>query len=346
MRKILSVSLAAALLATSAVATTASAEPRRHHGDRDRFVSRYCDDHRGDRDCRDYRRNRHSWNDDRYDRWSRHHRLPTGAFGGRRDLMRRVAPAGPVYQAGTLSGNPLAVAAGRAALAELAEDGGAAYGRLEEAGARLAAGLAEAAARHGVPLQVPRQGSMLGLFFTDRPVRRLEDVTASDRALFARVFHRLLAHGVHLPPSPYEALFVSTAHGDAEVDFVVEAFDRALGEALGESVLVEGVGRRGAERGGGAVVGRPAGAAAARARGRRAVRGESGGARLRADRTSPVGISRWTAGMCGPRAPRARAAAAPAPFHAPNRGGGEKKSYRLRVITVTRRRTARGASPA
>jgi glutamate-1-semialdehyde 2,1-aminomutase len=76
---------------------------------------------------------------------------------------------------------------------------------------------------------------MLGLFFTDRPVRRLEDVTASDRALFARVFHRLLAHGVHLPPSPYEALFVSTAHGEAEVDFVVAAFDRALGEALGES---------------------------------------------------------------------------------------------------------------
>jgi glutamate-1-semialdehyde 2,1-aminomutase len=162
--------------------------------------------------------------------------LPTGAFGGRRDLMARVAPAGPVYQAGTLSGNPLAVAAGRAALAELSADGGAAYRRLEESGARLAAGLAEAAARHGVPLQVPRQGSMLGLFFSDRPVRRLADVDASDRALFARVFHRLLAHGVHLPPSPYEALFLSTAHGEAEVAQVVEAFDRALGEALGDSV--------------------------------------------------------------------------------------------------------------
>jgi glutamate-1-semialdehyde 2,1-aminomutase len=159
--------------------------------------------------------------------------LPTGAFGGRRDLMERIAPAGPVYQAGTLSGNPLAVAAGHAALLALAADGGAAYARLEATSARLEAGLLEVAARHGVPLQVPRQGSMLGLFFASGPVRNLADVTASDRTFFARVFHRLLAHGVHLPPSPYETLFVSLAHGDAEVDRTVEAFDLSLAEALG-----------------------------------------------------------------------------------------------------------------
>jgi glutamate-1-semialdehyde 2,1-aminomutase len=157
--------------------------------------------------------------------------LPLAAYGGRRDLMRRIAPAGPVYQAGTLSGNPLAVAAGRAALAELGKDEDCPYELLERTGARLQAGIEEAARRHGLPCRVERQGSMLGLFFTASPVRRLEDVDASDRDLFKRVFHRLLARGVHLPPSPYEALFLSTAHGDAEIDLTLQAFDRAFGES-------------------------------------------------------------------------------------------------------------------
>ncbi|HYG61447.1 MAG TPA: glutamate-1-semialdehyde 2,1-aminomutase, partial [Thermoanaerobaculia bacterium] len=156
--------------------------------------------------------------------------LPLAAYGGRRDLMRRIAPAGPVYQAGTLSGNPLAVAAGRAALSILGQDVDCPYEQLEATGARLQAGLQEAAARHGIPCRVERQGSMIGLFFTDSPVRRLEDVDASDRERFKRVFHRLLADGVHLPPSPYEALFLSTAHGDAEIDLTLEAFDRALSQ--------------------------------------------------------------------------------------------------------------------
>jgi glutamate-1-semialdehyde 2,1-aminomutase len=154
--------------------------------------------------------------------------LPIGAYGGRRELMRQVAPAGPVYQAGTLSGNPLAVAAGRAALDRLRADGGAVYATLEATSAALADGLAGAAADAGVALRVQRQGSMLGLFFSERPVRRLEDVDASDRGRFQRVFHRLLAEGVHLPPSPYETLFVSTAHGEAEIRHTVEAFRRAL----------------------------------------------------------------------------------------------------------------------
>jgi glutamate-1-semialdehyde 2,1-aminomutase len=154
--------------------------------------------------------------------------LPLAAYGGRRELMRQVAPAGPVYQAGTLSGNPLAVAAGRAALGELAAGGGAAYARLESAGRRLQAGIEECARRHRLACGVARQGSMLGIFFTAEPVHRLADVDASDRRLFARVFHRLLAAGVHLPPSPYETLFLSTAHGEAEIDATIAAFDSAF----------------------------------------------------------------------------------------------------------------------
>ena len=157
--------------------------------------------------------------------------LPLAAYAGRRDLMQRIAPAGPVYQAGTLSGNPLAVAAGRAALNELGQDGdNGPYEVLERTGARLQAGILEAGRRHGVPVRVERKGSMLGLYFTDRPIHRLEDVHATDRQRFARVFHRLLRRGVHLPPSPYEAMFLSTAHGDAEIAATLEAFDAALAE--------------------------------------------------------------------------------------------------------------------
>lgn len=156
--------------------------------------------------------------------------LPLAAYGGRRDLMQRIAPAGPVYQAGTLSGNPLAVAAGSAALAELSAGGGAAYERLETAGARLQAGIEAAAGRHGIACRVQRAGSMLGLFFTAAPVRRLEDVDASDRQRFGRVFHSLLGRGVHLPPSPYETFFLSTAHGETEIAATVAAFDGAFAE--------------------------------------------------------------------------------------------------------------------
>ncbi|HEX5715161.1 MAG TPA: glutamate-1-semialdehyde 2,1-aminomutase, partial [Thermoanaerobaculia bacterium] len=156
--------------------------------------------------------------------------LPLAAYAGRRDLMKMIAPAGPVYQAGTLSGNPLAVAAGHAALTELSVDVDCPYELLEAIGARLQSGIEEAARRHGIPVRVQRQGSMLGLFFTDAPVTNLEDVTRTDRQRFTRVFHRLLGQGVHLPPSAYEALFLSTAHGDAEIDATVEAFDRALAQ--------------------------------------------------------------------------------------------------------------------
>jgi len=161
--------------------------------------------------------------------------LPIAAFGGRRSLMRQVAPTGPVYQAGTLSGNPLAVAAGRAALTELHRNDGAAYDRLEAHGARLEQGFTAAASRHGLPLTVQRQGSMVGVFFTDGPVVRSSDVDASDRERFARVFHRLLEAGVHAPPSAYETWFLSTAHGEEEIDRTVEAFDQALAREKGSS---------------------------------------------------------------------------------------------------------------
>jgi len=154
--------------------------------------------------------------------------LPLAAYGGRRELMERIAPAGPVYQAGTLSGNPLAVAAGHAQLQALRADDQAAYDHLEQTGARLAAGLEASARSHGIALTISRFGSMMGLFFTAGPVRNLADVDASDRQRFARVFHRMLAAGVHLPPSPYETLFLTIAHGRAEIDHTLEAFDRAL----------------------------------------------------------------------------------------------------------------------
>jgi len=156
--------------------------------------------------------------------------LPLAAYGGRRDLMAQVAPAGPVYQAGTLSGNPLAVAAGMAALEALRADDRAAYETLETQGAALAEGLAGAAREQGVPTTIQRQGSMIGVFFTAGPVEKIEDVHASDRELYKRVFHRMLEQGVHLPPSPYETFFVSTAHGDEEIERTTEAFRKALAQ--------------------------------------------------------------------------------------------------------------------
>jgi glutamate-1-semialdehyde 2,1-aminomutase len=161
--------------------------------------------------------------------------LPLAAYGGRRDLMQRIAPAGPVYQAGTLAGNPLAVAAGGAALTELADRGGAAYAELERSAARLQAGIEEAARRHGLPCRVQRAGSMLGIFFTAGEVHDLADVDATDRQRYARVFHQLLRRGVHLPPSPYETLFVSTAHGEPEIAATLAAVDAAFAAEAGSA---------------------------------------------------------------------------------------------------------------
>ena len=152
--------------------------------------------------------------------------LPIGAYGGRRDLMQRVSPAGDVYQAGTLSGNPIAVAAGNAALAVLDEAG--TYEGLEAAGAALQRGLSELCERKGIPVQVQRQGSMLCLYLAAEPVGCLDDVTRSDREHWKGFFNGMLERGVLLPPSPYEAWFLSTAHDEAILGRVLEAAEGAL----------------------------------------------------------------------------------------------------------------------
>ncbi|MFO7693480.1 MAG: glutamate-1-semialdehyde 2,1-aminomutase [Vicinamibacterales bacterium] len=142
--------------------------------------------------------------------------LPVGAYGGRRDLMALVAPEGPVYQAGTLSGNPLAMAAGRAALAAIAGDSSI-YTRLEGLGAALEAALAEVIARRGFPCGVARVGSMWTLFFRQEPVRNWADASACDTARFAVFFHEMLRRGVMLAPSQFEANFISAAHTGADI---------------------------------------------------------------------------------------------------------------------------------
>jgi glutamate-1-semialdehyde 2,1-aminomutase len=153
--------------------------------------------------------------------------LPVGAYGGRRDLMAQMAPTGPVYQAGTLSGNPLAVAAGLATLKALSRPGF--YQALEEKGAWLAAELSQAAARHSIPLTVNRVGSMLTPFFNDgSPVRSLEDARKCDLKRFRRFFRGMLAQGVYLPCSQFEAWFVSRAHRLQDLESVAVAARRVL----------------------------------------------------------------------------------------------------------------------
>jgi glutamate-1-semialdehyde 2,1-aminomutase len=155
--------------------------------------------------------------------------FPLAAYGGRAELMRLVAPDGPVYQAGTLSGNPVAVRAGLATLQVL--EGGAVYRRLEEVGRALEEGLRQQADRAGVPVCVNRVGSMLTVFFTAGRVVDYATARACDGARFARFFHGMLARGVYLPPSPFEAWFLSAAHGPEEVDQILQAAREAFREA-------------------------------------------------------------------------------------------------------------------
>jgi glutamate-1-semialdehyde 2,1-aminomutase len=152
--------------------------------------------------------------------------LPVGAYGGRRDVMQRVSPLGPVYQAGTLSGNPLAVAAGSATLELLREPG--VYERLERSGAALESALRDAAKSAGVALRVQRVGSMLTPFFSDREVRSWQDAERTDRKRFARFHRALLENGVYWPPSQFEAGFVSLAHDDAALEKTRSAISIAL----------------------------------------------------------------------------------------------------------------------
>jgi len=155
--------------------------------------------------------------------------FPVGVYGGRADLMRRIAPDGPVYQAGTLSGNPIAMAAGLATLRETEAPGF--YDQLERRTARLLDGLQEAARRHGVPMTAGHAGSMWGMYLVEGPVRNYADAKRSDTALFARWHKAALTRGVFLAPSAFEAGFVSSAHSEADIDFTIQELDAALGEA-------------------------------------------------------------------------------------------------------------------
>jgi glutamate-1-semialdehyde 2,1-aminomutase len=154
--------------------------------------------------------------------------LPCGAFGGRAEVMDFLAPLGPVYQAGTLSGNPLAMAAGVATLGYLIEHEGAVYPQLERVTRAIAEGVGELARETGVPLRTNRVGSMFTWFFTNEPVTEFATAARSDTQAFGQFHRRMLEAGVWLPPSQYEAAFTSAAHGDIEIEIVLEAARIAL----------------------------------------------------------------------------------------------------------------------
>ncbi|HET6473382.1 MAG TPA: glutamate-1-semialdehyde 2,1-aminomutase [Pseudomonadales bacterium] len=155
--------------------------------------------------------------------------MPVGAFGGRRDIMDRVAPLGPVYQAGTLSGSPLAMAAGLATLTEIQDEGF--YRRLQTQTKKLADGLVTTARRHNVPVCVNAVCGMFSLFFTSKPtVENLDDVSASNIERFNRFFHAMLDRGVYLAPSGFEAAFVGAAHDDAVIAETLAAADASFAE--------------------------------------------------------------------------------------------------------------------
>jgi glutamate-1-semialdehyde 2,1-aminomutase len=152
--------------------------------------------------------------------------LPVGAYGGRKELMEQMAPVGPIYQAGTLSGNPLAMAAGYTTLQLLAQPG--AYETLEARGLRLQTGLLTNAKETGVPLTINRVGSMICPFFTDQAVTDYESAKTSDLQRFKRYYGAMLDLGVSVPPSQFEGMFISLAHSEQDVDDTIDAHRQAL----------------------------------------------------------------------------------------------------------------------
>jgi glutamate-1-semialdehyde 2,1-aminomutase len=152
--------------------------------------------------------------------------MPVGAYGGRRDVMSMVAPLGPVYQAGTLAGNPLAMAAGKATLEALRRQG--LYEELDEKTVRFTDALASAAAERGIPVQINRVASMFTLFFSESSVRDYAGARGADSARYARFFHALLDSGVYFPPSQFEAAFISAAHTEDDLNSALEAARHAL----------------------------------------------------------------------------------------------------------------------
>ncbi len=152
--------------------------------------------------------------------------FPVGAYGGRRDLMKLIAPSGPIYQAGTLSGNPIAMTAGLATLRVLRD--GKIYAELERKGAALAQGFKLAAATAAIPICQTRVGSMLGLFFQKGPVADYASAKRSDTQRYAKFFHAMLDEGIYLAPSQFETTFISTAHGEKDIDRTILKANRAM----------------------------------------------------------------------------------------------------------------------
>jgi len=157
--------------------------------------------------------------------------LPVGAFGGRADIMDMLAPVGPVYQAGTLSGNPLATAAAIATIDILAQDG--TYEKLESSAAMLEAGLADAAKEAGVDVTLNRVGSIMSCFFTDKKIQNFADVQSTDIKRFKKFFSSMLEQGIYLAPSAYEAMFVSLAHSKSDIEKTIEAAKKSFQKISG-----------------------------------------------------------------------------------------------------------------
>ncbi|MFX3624037.1 MAG: glutamate-1-semialdehyde 2,1-aminomutase [Ectobacillus sp.] len=156
--------------------------------------------------------------------------LPVGAYGGKAEIMRQIAPSGPIYQAGTLSGNPLAMTAGYETLVQLKPES---YQEFERKAARLEEGLRAAAQKHGIPHCINRAGSMIGIFFTDEKVINYETAKTSNLEFFAVYYREMIEQGVFLPPSQFEGLFLSTAHTDEDIEKTIQAVETAFSKLKG-----------------------------------------------------------------------------------------------------------------
>lgn len=157
--------------------------------------------------------------------------LPVGAYGGKKEIMERIAPSGDIYQAGTLSGNPLAMSAGLATLSQLTEKSYDYFGKLAD---QLEAGLKKVFAKHNQPITVNRAGSMIGFFLTEGPVTDFDSANTSDLELFRAMYQALLDEGVYLPPSQFEGMFLSTKHTEEDIETTINAFDKALSKVTGK----------------------------------------------------------------------------------------------------------------
>lgn len=155
--------------------------------------------------------------------------LPVGCYGGKREIMNQIAPLGSIYQAGTLSGNPIAMQAGVSTLSQLDETS---YEHFNHLGDLLETGLTQVFSKHNIPLTINRAGSMIGFFLNDGPVQNFEQANASDLVLYGRLFKALLSHGVYLAPAQFEGMFLSTKHTEADIEQTIAAFDAALNDIL------------------------------------------------------------------------------------------------------------------